>query len=136
MTILNRLKSKKDKTQTRKADSSDQARGKQGPAVVAEGGQTAIPRHSALLIRQPWVTEKAGDLSALGKYVFIADKKTNKAEAKRAIESIYGVNVEKVNVVNIKGKAKRLGRSLGRTSAHKKIIVTLKEGQKIDIMPT
>jgi len=44
--------------------------------------------------------------------------------------------VEKVNVVNIKGKAKRLGRSLGRTSAHKKIIVTLKEGQKIDIMPT
>ncbi len=98
--------------------------------------QTAAPPHSALLIKQPWVTEKAGDLSALGKYIFIADKKTNKAEAKRAIEAIYGVKVESVNVVNIKGKAKRLGRSLGRTSAHKKIIVTLKEGQKIDIMPT
>lgn len=94
------------------------------------------PRQSALLIKQPWVTEKAGDLSALRKYIFIADKKTNKLEAKKAIESIYGVKVESVNVINIKGKAKRLGRSLGRTSAHKKVIVTLGEGQKIDIIPT
>jgi large subunit ribosomal protein L23 len=49
---------------------------------------------------------------------------------------IYKVKVIDVNIVNIKGKAKRLGRSLGKTSGLKKAIVTLKEGDKIDVMPT
>lgn len=153
MTILNKIKSKKDKTPTNKdkdVDKHDDARVNPRPPAVASqpasragrGGQgheragSSHPRQSALLIKQPWVTEKAGDLSALRKYIFIADRKTNKLEAKKAIESIYGVKVESVNIINIKGKAKRLGRSLGRTSAHKKVIVTLGEGQKIDIIPT
>ncbi len=89
-----------------------------------------------LLIKQAWITEKASDLSGLRKYIFIVDKKANKSETKKTIESIYGVKVKSVNIVNIKGKAKRLGRSLGRTSAFKKAIITLGEGQKIDIMPT
>ncbi|NCO15279.1 50S ribosomal protein L23 [Candidatus Wolfebacteria bacterium CG18_big_fil_WC_8_21_14_2_50_39_7] len=93
-------------------------------------------RKPTLLVKQPWITERASDLSGLGKYIFIVDKKTNKSEAKKAIESIYGVKVKAVNIINIKGKAKRLGRSLGRTSAYKKAIVTLREGQKIDIIPT
>lgn len=91
---------------------------------------------SKLLIKQPWITEKAGDLGGFGKYIFIVDRKANKAETKKAIESIYGVKVIDVNIINIKGKAKRLGRSLGKTSAYKKAIVTLKEGEKIDVMPT
>jgi len=94
------------------------------------------PRQSALLIKQAWITEKATNLSGLRKYIFIIDKKANKPEVKKAIESIYGVKVESVDIINTKGKAKRLGRSLGRTSAFKKAIVTLKEGEKIDIVPT
>ncbi len=129
MTILNKIKTKKGKKPTNK----DKDISKHDDMRV---NPHSHPRQSALLIKQPWVTEKAGDLSALRKYIFIADKKTNKLEAKKAIESIYGVKVESVNVINIKGKAKRLGRSLGRTSAHKKVIVTLGEGQKIDIIPT
>lgn len=89
----------------------------------------------ALLIKQAWISERAGDLSVLGKYVFIVEKKANKPEIKKAIESIYKVNVVDVNVINVKGKTKRLGRSIGRTSAYKKAVVTLKNGQKIDIMP-
>lgn len=96
----------------------------------------SIHPKSASLIKQAWITEKAGDLSGLGKYVFVVDKKAGKTEIKKAIESIYGVKAKDVNVINIKGKAKRLGRSLGKTSALKKGIVTLKEGEKIDIMPT
>ena len=97
-----------------------------------------VSRHQkpALFMKQPWVTEKAGDLSVFGKYIFIVDRKINKSEIKKAVESIYSVKVEDVNIINIKGKAKRLGRSLGRTSAVKKAVVTLKKGQKIDIMPT
>ena len=89
-----------------------------------------------LLVKQVWITEKGSSLSGLGKYIFIVDKSINKPEIKKAIESIYSVNVVSVNVINSKGKLKRLGRSTGKTSSHKKAIVTLKEGQKIDVMPS
>ncbi len=94
----------------------------------------ADDKHS-LLVKQAWVTEKAGDLSGLGKYVFIVDRQANKVNVKEKIESIYGVKVQDVNIIRTKGKEKRLGRSLGRTSGLKKAIVTLKEGNKIDIIP-
>ncbi len=105
--------------------------------------KTDIPRASAssqrastLLIRQPWITEKATDLGAFRKYIFVVDKKANKSEVKKSIESIYNVKVEDINIINIKGKAKRLGRSLGKTSSIKKAVATLRKGEKIDIMPT
>jgi len=94
------------------------------------------PRQSvSLLIKHAWITEKSTDLSGLRKYVFIVDRKANKSEIKKAIESIYKVKVSDVNIINTKGKQKRLGRSLGKTSAFKKAVVTLKEGEKIDIVP-
>ena len=95
----------------------------------------ATPNQPALLIKRAWISERAGDLSALGKYIFIVEKKANKPEIKKAVESIYKVNVTDVNVVNVKGKTKKLGKSIGRTAAYKKAIITLKNGQKIDIMP-
>jgi large subunit ribosomal protein L23 len=123
-------KQKKDKKQIT-ADNADtiQIKDKKNPLQP-------LSRQPALLVKQAWITEKAGDLGGLRKYIFIVERKANKPEIKKAIESIYGVKVESVNIINIKGKAKRLGRSLGRTSAYKKAIVSLKEGQKIDVMPT
>jgi large subunit ribosomal protein L23 len=126
MSILNKLKKEK-KTDVQRQEVQSQE---------VQAPKTGSQHKSAFLVKQAWITEKAGDLSGLRKYIFIIDKKANKSEAKKAIESIYGVKVETVNIINTKGKAKRLGRSLGRTSAYKKAIVTLKEGQKIDIMPT
>jgi len=93
-------------------------------------------RVSTLMIRQPWITEKATDLGGFRKYIFVVDRKANKSEIKKAIESIYSVKVKDINIINIKGKAKRLGRSLGKTSSIKKAIATLRKGEKIDIMPT
>jgi len=124
MSVFNKLKKKKNETgiKVEKTDS------------ISVNRRTH-QRQPAFLIKQSWVTEKATDLSGLRKYVFIVDRKANKSEVKKAIESIYGVKVEGVNIINIKGKAKRLGRSLGRTSAFKKAIVTLKEGEKIDVVP-
>jgi len=136
MSILNKLKFKKEKNEAQinveKTDSISANQRTHSPRFAGEAGQ----RQSALLIKQAWVTEKATDLSGLRKYIFIVDGKANKPETKKAIESIYAVKVESVNIINTKGKAKRLGRSLGRTSAFKKAIVTLKEGEKIDIVPT
>lgn len=89
-----------------------------------------------LLLKQNWITEKATGLANIGKYIFIVDKKANKPQVKKAIESMYKVKVDSVNIVNAKGKMKRLGRSLGKTSGFKKAIVTLRKGDKIDVVPT
>jgi len=118
-----------------KKDKKTKASAKNELSAVA-GNARATHLQSALFMKQPWVTEKAGDLSALGKYIFVVDRKANKSEVKKAVELIYNVKVENINIISIKGKAKRLGRSLGKTSSFKKAIVTLKQGQKIDIIPT
>ena len=85
------------------------------------------------VIISPLRTEKGTSLLPLNKYVFLADKKANKLEIKKAIEEIYKVKVEKVNTVTVKGKTKRVRLVEGKTSDWKKAIVTLKEGDKIDI---
>lgn len=92
-------------------------------------------KKARLLLKQPWITERSVGLGGLDKYVFVVDGKTNKPETKKAIEAVYGVKVKDVNIINVKGKPKRLGRSMGRTSKFKKAIVTLKKGHKIDIAP-
>jgi len=127
MSIFNKLKSKKDEAQTDEKF--------KGGLATGRGAAATAPAGSTLLIKQAWITEKASDLTGLRKYIFVIDKKANKSEIKKAIESAYGVKIESVNIINIKGKTKRLGRSLGKTPAVKKAVITLEEGQKIDIMP-
>ena len=87
------------------------------------------------LVKNPIISEKAHDMSALGKYVFLVDKKANSPEVKKVIENVYKVNIVKLNVLNVKPKKRRLGRSIGVKPGYKKVIVTLKEGQKLDVMP-
>lgn len=87
------------------------------------------------LIKNPIITEKAISGGALGKYVFLVDKKATASEIKKLVEAQYNVKVEKTNVVNVKPKTKRLGRSIGVKPGYKKITVTLKKGQKLDILP-
>ncbi len=87
------------------------------------------------LIKNPLVTEKSAELGKGGKYVFLVDKKATAPEVKKIVEEVYKVNVLRTNVINTKGKTRRLGASVGKKSGHKKIIVTLKEGQKLDVLP-
>jgi len=87
------------------------------------------------LIKNPIITEKAIRGSELGKYIFLVDNKATVSEIKKIVESQYNVKVEKTNVLNVKSKKKRLGRSIGVKPGYKKIIVTLKKGQKLDILP-
>ena len=87
------------------------------------------------IIVRPLVTEKT--MSAQDKnntVVFEVKKGTNKVAVKQAIEKIFNVKVDSVNVVNQKPKTKRMGRYVGKTSNVKKAYIKLKEGYKIDIL--
>lgn len=83
------------------------------------------------IIIKPVISEKSTFLRQFGKYEFIVSPFANKIEVKKAIEDIFGVKVEKVNIVNIKGKMKRMGMFVGKTSGYKKALVTLAEGHSI-----
>lgn len=74
-------------------------------------------------------------MSSLGKYMFLVDGKATKPEIKKIIKDAYKVDALKVRIINIKPKRRRLGRSVGVKPGYKKAIVTLKEGQKLDILP-
>lgn len=89
------------------------------------------------IIIKPVITEKMTGLGEkLNRYGFIVDKKANKIQIKKAVEDFYGVDVIAVNTLNYSGKEKsrftKGGVIAGRTSAYKKAIVTLAEGETID----
>lgn len=85
------------------------------------------------IIKKPVVTEKSMGLIDQNKYTFIVDKRANKIEIKEAVEDIFKVTVNEVRTVIVKGKVKRVGRSVGKTPDVKKAIVTLKQGDKIEL---
>lgn len=90
-----------------------------------------------VLIR-PLITEKMTNLTAdKGKYGFIVNPKANKIEIKKAIEKKFNVHVVDVKTINYKGKTKaqfrKSGKFEGRTAKFKKAIVTLKEGETIEL---
>ncbi|NLX91403.1 MAG: 50S ribosomal protein L23 [Firmicutes bacterium] len=82
------------------------------------------------IILRPLVTEKTTGLMEKNKYAFVVDKRANKIEIRKAVEELFGVKVEAVNTINVRGKPKRVGIHRGYTPSRKKAIVTLKEGSK------
>jgi large subunit ribosomal protein L23 len=86
------------------------------------------------IILKALMTEKGAQLrEKRNTYLFRVSKSANKIEIRDAIRAIFNVEVENVRTVSVLGKYKRLGRSAGRRSSWKKAIVTLKEGQTIEL---
>ena len=86
------------------------------------------------VIRRPLVTEKSTILSrANNQYVFAVDLKANKQEIREAVSTLFNVKVVDVNTSIIPGEPKRRGRIMTRTTKWKKAVVTLADGQKIDL---
>lgn len=85
------------------------------------------------VIKAPVITEKSGTLAQNNQYVFKVDPRSNKTEIKLAIEKIFNVKVESIRTVNVKPKKRRVGRYTGLTKRTKKAIVTLAEGQQIEL---
>jgi len=82
------------------------------------------------IIIAPVVTEKSNDEVQFGKYTFKVNKKATKVDIAKAIEKLFGVKVLKVNTVTVRGKQKRVGRSIGKTSDWKKAIVSIDTNPK------
>ncbi len=78
-------------------------------------------------------TEKGSAMQPMNKYLFWVDKSSNKIEIRKAVEDIYKVKAESVNTISMRGKLKRVRYAIGKTSDWKKAIVTLKDGNKIDV---
>lgn len=79
-------------------------------------------------------TEKGSVLHPEGKYLFWVDNAANKIEIKRSVEDIYKVKVASVNTMVMRGKLRRVRYAEGKTPDWKKAVVTLKEGNKIDVV--
>jgi large subunit ribosomal protein L23 len=82
---------------------------------------------------KPLVTEKSMLMMEENKYCFMVDKRANKIEIRKAVESLFKVRVLSVTTRIIKGKIKRMGRTQGKRPDTKRAIVTLAAGDKIEI---
>ena len=82
------------------------------------------------VIIKPIISEQSMDQAQNMKYTFQVAKDATKVDIIAAVEKIFDVQVRKVNIMNIEGKMKRMGRTQGRRASYKKAIVTLTEGSK------
>lgn len=87
--------------------------------------------HPYQIIIEPIITEKTSGLRMNSVYVFKVLKEATKTQIKNAIKENFGVDVSSINTAKMKGKVRKLGKSIGITSGWKKAYVQLKEGQKI-----
>ena len=85
------------------------------------------------VITSPVVTEKSTMVSEFNQVIFNVPDTATKPQIKAAVEALFGVKVTAVNTLNRKGKTRRFKGRLGRQSDQKKAIVTLAEGQSIDV---
>jgi large subunit ribosomal protein L23 len=120
--------SKKSEEETPVADQAVQTNEAQAPIAVIGVAKNRL----AVII--PRLSEKTTNMEKFGKYVFRVEGKSNKVELRKALEKTYGVKIDKINIVTVKSRARRYGRSSGRIGGFKKAIVTLKpDSKKIEI---
>lgn len=95
----------------------------------------SIPDRMYQVIKKPVITEKAtNDTSKRNAYHFRVPLDANKIEIRRAVESLFGVKVLAVNTLRVDGKVRRRGWRAGQTPDWKKAMVTLAEGQNLDVL--
>tara|TARA_B100001123_G_scaffold443234_1_gene588836 strand:+ start:1876 stop:2343 length:468 start_codon:yes stop_codon:yes gene_type:complete len=120
------------KADAKKADKKPAAK-KEKKADVKKSGKLIDDTRLYDVIVRPIVTEKSTLAAEQGKVVFKISPTATKTQVKSAVEQLFGVKVTKVNTVLTKGKAKRFRGRQGQRSDQRKAIVTLAEGQTIDI---
>lgn len=95
----------------------------------------AVPEEAYRILKTPHIAEKASILSEKNQYVFNVYTGANKTEIRKAVEDVYGVDVEFVNIIKVPAKRRRRGKQVGLKKGYKKAVVKVKDGQKIEIMP-
>lgn len=92
--------------------------------------------HLYEVLKRPLITEKYTMLQAAGKYAFEVSIEATKPQVKDAVEKAFKVKVTSLNIVNVPGRARRLGRKVIPAKPWKKAVVTLKQGDKIELFET
>jgi len=136
MAISTTEKKPAKKPVTKKEEKSMQDLYSTPASSVAKTGKAKEGAKSSSAYRvlvKPMITEKAAHLGTENKYVFMVSIDANKIEVAKAITSVYGVKVEKVNLIRQQGKAVVRGRVKGKRKDFKKAIVTLSKGSTISI---
>jgi len=131
--LKDKKKAVSDSDKTMKDLYAEQEDKKSGGTKVNNKRRPGGKSLSARTLVKPLVTEKAANLSDNGKYAFIVNVNANKIEVAKAVSDVYGVKVEAVNIIKMKGKAVSRGRIKGSRNDFKKAIVTLKKGETIQI---
>jgi large subunit ribosomal protein L23 len=104
--------------------------------IVAKKRKSVIKTGiSYKILKIPHISEKATDLVEKNQYIFNVAQKANKQEIRQAVEDVYGVDVVRVNVINIPRRKRRVGKTMGWKQGYRKAIVKVKEGQKIELLP-
>lgn len=154
MSIFNFFKQKKEKKAVKeiqqkkfkplkeeKVNSEYKSAAKETKIVKKSMGKGQGPKSAKKLseaykwLKEPHITEKATSAASLGKYTFKVIQGANKPEIKKAVESFYEVGVVRVSIINIPRKRRRLRGQEGWRAGYKKAIVTLREGDKIEVLP-
>ena len=89
--------------------------------------------HPYAVVVRPLITEKATLLAGDRKYAFEVDRRANKNQIRDAVQRAFNVHVTKVNTMNVRGKRRTFGRRVSTTRSWKKALVTLAEGDTIQI---
>ncbi|MEO5558942.1 MAG: 50S ribosomal protein L23 [Dokdonella sp.] len=85
------------------------------------------------VLRAPHISEKSARLQEINQYVFVVSPTATRADVKAAVEGLFSVNVQSVNLVNVKGKARAFRNRAGMRSNKRKAYVRLADGQTIDV---
>ncbi len=85
------------------------------------------------ILIKPVLSEKSALFAGMGKYVFRVPIKANKRMIKKAVKDVFNVEASHVNIIRVRGKKKRVRQQYGFTAEWKKAIVTLKQGDKIEL---
>ncbi|MDD4082695.1 MAG: 50S ribosomal protein L23 [Sphaerochaetaceae bacterium] len=134
MALLDFLKNKNEETTAEKATPKTDKKVTKASVAKTVSAKIVNEKFSYDAVKQPHISEKATYLAEKNKYTFDVSPRYNKNEIKKSIEGIYNVNVLGINFIKIPAKKRRLGKTQGYRKAYKKAIVTIKEGQKIEIL--
>ncbi len=128
MSIFSRFKKKESPEVTAPAVSAPAIAEK--PAVSRGSAKQTIAWR---ILLRPLVSEKAAQAGTHNQYVFVVANTATKVDVRRAIFDAYGIRPTRVNIVRVRGKQVRYGRSQGTTKAWKKAMVTLPKDKKIQV---
>ena len=115
------------------AEVKEKKTSKKAAKETAKVGKTTVKSYECIV--KPILSEETmKNMETLNKITVQVNKNSNKIEIKNAFEAIFGVKVKQVNVSNVRAKDKRVGKYSGKTSSYKKAVITLAEGQSLELL--